>query len=406
MTDHLIPSLAWVTAAAVLAPFIASIVPGRLVPIIVAEIFLGVILGQSGLGVILPNDSLDVLGRLGFALLMFVSGIEIDLDILVRRAPASTRPGPGRPLAWSIGIVLGTFALSVAGALLIWSDTRPLPHILFLAVVLSTTSVGILVPTLKERGLTTVPFGQILLAVGILADFVTMLSVSVLAVWITGGSIVSGLLPLLFVLIVSGVGLAIVRAGRSSRLRAVAGRLDTPTGRVPLRAAFALVFALALLAETLGAELVLAAFLAGIIVGRLVPRGATLRGQIDALAYGFLIPMFFFSVGVGFDLPALVSSPATVGALPALLAVAYVNKIVPVIPLRRYFAWDEVLGGGLLLSARLSLIIAAAAIGLRIGVLDPALNSAMILLAVITSIVSPTLFNLVTRRLERSPVST
>ncbi len=405
MSDHLIPTLAWVTAAAVVAPVIASIVPGRLVPIIVAEILLGVMLGQSGVGVILPNESLDVLGRLGFAMLMFVSGIEIDLDILVRRAPGADKAGPARPLAWSVGIVLGTFALSVAGAWAIWGATRPLAHVLFLAVVLSTTSVGILVPTLKERGLTAVPFGQILLAVGILADFLTMLSVSVLSVWITGGSVASGVLPILFVVLVTGVGMIIVRLGRATRARALAGRLDTPTGRVPLRAAFALVFALAFLAEVLGAELVLAAFLAGIIVGRLVPRGATIRAQIDALGFGFLIPMFFFSVGVGFDLPALLSSAATVAALPALIVVAYVNKIVPVIPLRRYFGWNDVVGGGLLLSARLSLIIAAAAIGLRIGVLDPALNAAMILLAVFTSIVSPTLFNLVTRRLPSGPSS-
>ncbi len=401
MPHDLIPTLAWVSAAAALAPIVAASLPRRIVPIIVAEIVLGMIVGQSGLGLIVPNPSLDLLSLLGFAMLMFVSGLEIDLDILVRRA-SGARGGPGRPLAWSIAIVLGTFALSVAGAYAIFGATRPISHVLFLAVVLSTTSVGIIVPTLKERGLTAGPYGQILLAGGILADFLTMLSVSVLGVWIVGGGITEGLLPLFFVMVAAGAGVVIKRLGRSAALRAFVGRLDTPTGRLPLRTTFLLLFLLALVAERLGAELVLAAFLAGIIVGELTPREAIRREQIESLAYGFLIPMFFFGVGVGFDLPALLSSRETLAAFPALIAIAYANKILPVIPLRRYFSWTEVLGGGLLLSARLSLIIAAAAIGLRIGVLDSALNSAMILLAVITAIVSPALFNIVLRPVRRT----
>jgi Kef-type K+ transport system membrane component KefB len=221
-----------------------------------------------------------------------------------------------------------------------------------------------------------------------------MLLVSVLAAWLSGGESARAWLPLAFLMLAAIAGVVIHRFARKGSMRDYMQRLDTPTGRMPLRAAFALMLVFALAAEQLGAELVLAAFLAGIIVGALVPRGAPVLAQLEALGFGFLIPMFFFSVGVGFDLPALLSSRETLIAMPALILLAYANKVLAVLPLRRFFPWREVLGGGMLLSARLSLIIAAAAIGMRLGVLDSALNSAMILLAIFTSLVSPVLFNL------------
>jgi Kef-type K+ transport system membrane component KefB len=388
-----IPTLAWVSVAALLAPIVSALLPRRLLPIIVAEILLGIVAGQSGLRLIEPNPVLAVLGWLGFAMLMFVSGIEIDLKVLLPHGRA-VRSGPRRPLSWSMAIVLATFLISVAGAFLIFGAERPLSHVVFLALVLSTTSVGIVVPTLKERGIAAGAFGQILLAGSILADLLTMLLVSVLAAWMSGGESARAWLPLAFLMLAAIAGVVIHRFARKGSMRDYMQRLDTPTGRMPLRSALALLFVFALAAEQLGAELVLAAFLAGVVVGALVPRGAPVLTQLEALGFGFLIPMFFFGVGVGFDLPALLSSRETLLALPALILLAYANKVLAVLPLRRFFPWREVLGGGMLLSARLSLIIAAAAIGMRLGVLDSALNSAMILLAIFTSLVSPVLFNL------------
>jgi len=392
MSPDLIPTLACVSAAAALAPIVAALVPRRVLPIIVAEILLGIVAGPSGLGLIEPNPVLAVLSTLGFAMLMFFAGMEIDLKVLVANSGVG-RVGPRRPLAWSIAIVLTTFFISVAGSYLVFGGARPFAHVLFLALVLSTTSVGIVVPTLKERGLTAGPYGQILLAGAILADFLTMLLISVLAASMSGGDAARTWLPVLFVLLAAGVGIVVLRLGRTAASRRYVARLDTPTGQMSLRAAFALVFVLALVAEHLGAELVLAAFLAGIVVGAVVPRTGAMHAEIEALGFGFLIPMFFFAVGVGFDLPALLASDVTLAALPALVLIAYANKILAVLPLARYFSWNEVVSGGVLLSARLSLIIAAAAIGMRLGVLDSALNAAMILLAIFTAVVSPLLFN-------------
>lgn len=392
MHHELIETLVWTSAAAALAPLLAAWLPRRVLPVVIIEIVLGMLAGPSGFAFIAPNPTLELLGLLGFAALMFVSGIEIDLDLLTRNPGAVL--GPRRPLAWSLAMVLATFALSVAGALLIWGVDRPIFELLFLALVLSTTSVAIVVPTLKERALTRNAFGQILLACAILADLLTMLGVSMLGASIAGGNLARSALPLLFLLLAALAAVFVYRlAGRASLVTLFA-RLDGPTSRLPMRAAFALLFALALLAQGFGAELVLAAFVAGIAVGSISPRGSGLRDRIESTGFGLLIPMFFFSVGVGFDLPALLASPETLSAMPALILVAYANKLVPMLSLWRYFAWREIFGGGVLLSARLSLIIAAAAIGARLGVIDAALNAAIILLAVFTCIVSPALFNL------------
>ena len=391
MRHELVVTLAWVSAAAALAPLLTAALPRRVVPVIVAEIVLGIAVGPSGFGLLTPNPALDLLAGLGFALLMFVSGIEIDLRLLTRNTSAA---GPRRPLLWTLPIVLATFALSFAGASWLWRGERGTAELLFLSFVLSTTSVGIVVPTLKERALTATAFGQLLLACAILADLFTMIGVSVIAAWIAGGELLRALQPLLFVLVAALGCLLLVRFGRGTATLALLRTLDTPTARWPMRAAFALLFALALLAEALQAEMVLAAFVAGIAVGAMSPRGSALRDRVEASGFGLLIPMFFFGVGVGFDLPALLASPATLAALPALLMLAYGNKIVPMLPLRGFFGTRELLGGGVLLAARLSLVIAAAAIGVRLGVLDAALNAAMILLALCTAVLSPVLFNL------------
>ena len=392
MRHELIATLAWVSAASALAPLVAAVLPRRLLPVVIVEIVLGMLAGTSGFAFVTPNAALELLGLVGFAALMFVSGIEIDLGILARNADSTG--GPRRPLLMSVAMVLATFVLSSLGAALIWHGTRPIVELLFLALVLSTTSVAIVVPTLKERALTACAFGQIVLACAILADLLTMLGVSMLGASIAGGDVAKSALPLLFVAVAALVAGLVWHLARSPAFAALFARLDSPTSRLPMRAAFALLFALAWLAQGFGAELVLAAFVAGIAVGAISPRGSALRERIEASGFGFLIPMFFFSVGVGFDLPALLASPQTLAAMPALIALAYANKLVPMLPLARWFAWREVLGGGALLSARLSLVIAAAAIGARLGVIDAALNAAIILLAMFTCIISPALFNL------------
>jgi len=147
------------------------------------------------------------------------------------------------------------------------------------------------------------------------------------------------------------------------------------------------------LAEALGLEVILGAFLAGALVSILsAEREGVLREKLDALGYGFFVPLFFITVGVGFDLQALVASPSSLILVPVLIAAAYAVKMVPALLWRLSFSWRESLAAGVLLSSRLSLIIAAAAVALNLGLISPAVNAAVILVAIVTCTVSPMLF--------------
>jgi Trk K+ transport system NAD-binding subunit len=148
------------------------------------------------------------------------------------------------------------------------------------------------------------------------------------------------------------------------------------------------------LAEWLGTEIILGAFLAGAIISVLAEReGSHLHLKMEAIGFGFFVPIFFIMVGVRFDLPALLSAPRALLLVPLLLVVAYAIKFLAALLYRFNFSWRETLAAGALLSSRLSLIIAAAAIALELGIIDQAINSGIVLVAIVTCTLSPVLFN-------------
>jgi Trk K+ transport system NAD-binding subunit len=148
------------------------------------------------------------------------------------------------------------------------------------------------------------------------------------------------------------------------------------------------------LAESFGVEVILGAFLAGAIAS-LVSGGEDDAAQekLDAIGYGFFIPIFFIMVGVRFNLQAVFQSTEGLILLAWLVSIAFVVKMIPALLLKFQFNWRQTLGGGMLLSSRLSLIIAASSIALGIGLISETVNSDIILLAIITCTISPFLFN-------------
>jgi Kef-type K+ transport system membrane component KefB len=146
--------------------------------------------------------------------------------------------------------------------------------------------------------------------------------------------------------------------------------------------------------------LILGAFLAGAIVSLLrQPEGAELVHQLDAIGFGFFIPIFFIMVGVDFNLTVLMESPQALVLVPILLFAAILVKILPTLVFHMNFTCRETIGAGVLFSARLSLIIAASAIGLRLGVISETVNSPIILVAIITVAAAPLIFNRVIPKL-------
>lgn len=366
----------------------------RWLPVVVGEILVGVLIGRSGLNLVRPDATLEFLAEIGLAILMFLSGLEIDFTLLASRTAG--RPRRVGPLPLSIVSFLLT--LGMAAAIARELVTRGLADdFVMVGLILSTTSLGIVLPVLKERRLSAGPFGQTLLLAALLADFITMLLITVyVTVRAKGLSLDILLVALLFVaaLIAFRVGQA---ALRRSAADLVFDDIVPVSSKTRLHGSMALLLAFVILAGLLGAEMILGAFLAGVVLSLLSgPRQTQLKGDLDAIGFGFFIPVFFLMVGVQFDFPALLRSRRTWVLAPLMLGAAYLIKVLPALVFRLRFTWKETFAGGFLLSSRLSLIIAASGIGLRLGAIDEPTNAAFILVAAVTATLSPVLFNRLT----------
>jgi len=382
--------------------FLAFLVPITLsrfrklrLPIVVGEIIAGIIIGRSGFGWVQHHEIiLDLLAELGFVFLMFLSGLEIDFSSLgLFTGNPKTDRQPASPFRLAGISFLLTLALSTGiGFVFTWTGLTSNPWMI--ALILSTTSLGVVVPVLKEQGLSGGRFGQTLLIAALIADFVTMLLITVVVAALSHGITLDILLiGLLFVAFFLMYYFGGIFFNRIKGVRRVLEELSSATAQIKVRAAFTMMLIFVALAEMLGTEVILGAFLAGAIVSLLKrPEDEALMGQLDAIGYGFFIPIFFIMVGVDFNLTSLISSPSALLLVPLLLVSAAFVKLLPALIFKSSFSWKQTLAAGTLLSSRLSLIIAASAIGLRIGVISEPFNAAIILVAVATVVIAPPLF--------------
>lgn len=395
-------SLVLVALLAFVVPLLTARVRALPLPVVVGEILAGILVGRSGLNLVRPDPLLEFMSAFGLAYLMFLSGLELDFDQLLpgsrHRGEAGRRASPfGHPLL----LPLLAFALSLAASL---SAAQYLTRLGLIrepwlaGFIFATTSLGIVLPVLKERRLAATPYGQGLLAYASLADFATML---LIAAWAAAQGR-SAVRDLLYLFLFLALFVLIYRSGTSfTRHPLVRRLLDAATGHFDVRASMALVLVFLALAQQLGVETILGAFLAGAIISLLGGGrnlGEHLRVKLDAIGFGFFIPFFFILFGANLDLWSAFASGRTWYLLPAFLLVAYAVKVVPILILRFRFTWADTLAGGLLVSAQLSLTIAAAEIGLRLGALDEETVSAFLLMAILTSTLSPMAFS----RLARS----
>ncbi len=386
-----------ISLLAFLVPLLTSFFKKLFIPVMVGEILCGMVIGKSGLDLIPDGPWLSFLSHFGFAYLMFLSGIELDFDLMRPRKITSSgwslRRCFSEPLYLSISIFLLRLLISTCAAWFFWK-TGLASQAWLMTLILSTTSLGVVLMILKEQGSIEGDFGQILLATSVLADLITVVLMTMGFIYYTHGwdhrLFLVGLL-FLAVLVADWIknrleGIPLVRR--------VFVDMAHATSQLRVRGVFALMLIFVVFAQSLGAEVILGAFLAGALVSK-ISRGEipNLQLKLDAIGYGFFIPIFFIMVGVNFDLHALTASSASLVLIPVLIVTAYAVNLLSGLLLYVRFNWRETLAGGILLSARLSLIVAAAAIGLEMGAISPALNSAIIIMALSTCMTSPVLFN-------------
>lgn len=373
-----------IAAAAFALPPLAARVQ---LPAVVLEILFGILVGPI-LGWIQADPFIGALGELGFLMLLFLAGFEIDLGIFERSG--------ARPIVRGGLLFVLTLLIAGAGALAVGEG-------IFMALVLATTSVGLVVPTLRASRTLASPLGQDILIAAVIADFATLVIVSLVALVIQIGFDVRLLaFPLFLVLVpASFIGLRALAWWRPERFVRFFDARDPDA--LGVRFAIAMLLGYAGLATVLGIEPALGAFAAGTGVATVFRYRGQLDHTLEGLGYGFLIPVFFIGVGLGFRLSAF-DNIAAIGFVFVLLVISVVVKLVPaLLVLSGRFGLRSASAGGLLLAARLSLIIVVARIGLQLGVISPDLEAQIILLAALTATLAPLGYRLVAELRERGP---
>jgi Kef-type K+ transport system membrane component KefB len=351
------------------APLLLGLFPRLLLPSVVLEIVAGIVVGPSVLGWVEVDEAVEVVALLGLAFVLFLAGLEIEFEKLRGRV---------------LRLTLVAFAISFAIALVVSlglsaADLVDTP--LLVAIILCATSLGVLVPVLKDSGQLATTFGQLIIAAASIADFgaIILLSIFFSGEGGTGSTLL--LLGALFAL-AAAVFVAVKGAERSRRLREDLVRLQDTTAQIRVRASLVLLVGFAALAESLGLEVILGAFIAGAIVS-LVDRDQRMthpdfRHKLEAVGFGFFIPAFFVTSGVRFDLDALTASVSNLLMVPIFLAALLLARGVPAIVYRGALDARQTAIAGLMQATSLPFIVAATAIGRELDLIDAAASAAMI----------------------------
>ncbi|MBM4246715.1 MAG: cation:proton antiporter [Deltaproteobacteria bacterium] len=309
---------------AALAPLFNEL-PIRLrLPLVVLELLFGMIVGPYGLDLIVAEGNLRLLSALGLSFLFFLAGMELDFSAL--NGPPLRLGALGWLLSIAVALV-ATYALAAAGLV---NDP------LLIAVALATTAIGTLLPILREAGDIDTRFGRFVLGAGALGEFGPIVLFSLVLANSEGGVMRHSALLVTFVVIALACAAVFLRI-RPPHVVDVLARGLVSTNQLPIRMSMLLLGGLVVLADVLGLDILLGAFAAGTLVG-LVARGPgtePFHDKLDAIGFGFLIPIFFVTSGAQMDLPALFASADSLARVPLFLALLLLVRGLPALLYRK-----------------------------------------------------------------------
>jgi len=370
-----------VVLVALAAPILVDLLPRIRLPSVAVELGAGIVIGPSLLGWVGLDTPLQLLSSLGLAFLLFLAGLEIDLERL--RDPVARLAGRAflASMVLAGGVGLGLHALGAEGG--------PL----FLAVVLLSTSLGVVVPLLKDEDEVATDFGQLVMVAGSLAEFGSLVLLTLL--FSTGDSASSPevrvVLLVAFALAVGVAGLAIARTWRSPWLSDALDRLDDTSAQLRVRAAIVVLVVFVTLAAHLGVEAILGAFVAGALLRAADrDRERTHFGtKLEAIGFGFLVPIFFVASGIRFDLDALLGRASALVWVVCFLLGLLVVRALPSLLYRPQFGHRRAAVGGVLQATSLSFPVVAAHIGQEIGQLDAETGAALVAAGLLSVVLFP-----------------
>jgi Kef-type K+ transport system membrane component KefB len=375
--DNLVAVLA---VAAV--PLILAAVPRVPVPGPVLEIVAGIVLGPAVLNLVKPDQAVQLVSTIGLAFLLFLAGLEIDVRHF--RGPRARLAGLALGLSALLALIIG-IVLHAAGVV-----ESPL----LVGIILIATSLGLIIPILEDAGVADRPVGQFAIAGAALGE---VSSVVLLSLFFSGHATAIGpkllLLSLLGVLVVLLV-IATLRIERSMWITRTLNRLADTSAQVRIRLSMLLVVGLGALATHLGFGAILGAYIAGAILG-LVDADAEhkhplFHPKLDAIGYGFLIPVFFVTSGLTFNLSVLFSSASTLLRVPLFLLALLVVRGLPAVLYRSALtSIRDVAAAGLLQATSLTFVVAATTIGLQLHAISSANAAALVTAGLLSVIIFP-----------------
>ena len=370
-----------IAAMAVLVPLISGLLPRLPVPGAALEVIAGILIGPSVLGWVRIDAPVQVLSDLGLGILLFLAGLEIDIERL---------RGPLARLAVSAFAVSAVLALLCAYAFRLAGQAE---QPLLLAIILMSTSTGLLLPLLKDAGEESTAFGQLVMTAAALAEIVPIMLLSLFfsATSATPGAQAVSLAIFIVLIVLSGTALAWVRrlepAGR------LLNRLSDSSAQLRVRASLTLALAFGVLAYRFGFASILGAFAAGLLV-RIVDLARhsphpQFQVKLEGIGFGFLVPIFFISTGVAFPLKALLTNPAALAEVPLFLAALLLVRGLPALLYVRFAGRRRAVAAGLLQATTLTFVIVAAQIGLADGKITPTAAASLLTAGLLSAILFP-----------------
>ncbi len=381
-----------VAVVAVAVPILLGLAPRMPIPATVIEIVAGILIGPAVLGWVRVDEPIDVLSRLGVAFLLFLAGFELDFHTLRGR---SLRLG----LLGFVGSIIIGLALTVplgAGGVVL--------NPLLITVILCSTSLGIVVPVLKDADQLRSHFGGLVVAACSVAEFG---SIVLLSMFFSGRGAPRPLvttikLALLFVAVLAIAALT-VRARRPGRLSRTVQRLQDTSAQIRVRLAVLILLGLLVLSQTLGFDSILGAFLAGALLSALThpdrdPAAETFKRKIEAVGFGVFVPVFFVTTGIQFPLSALFSDPASSLRIVLFLALLLAVRGAPALVFRADISKAQTVAAGLMQATSLSFIVMATTVGVSLRELRPVNAAALVAAGMLSVLLFPAAALVILRR--------
>jgi len=381
MPEISLTGLLIVAAIAFVVPLGLSLVPALRIPSVVIEIAVGIVIGPAVLGLAEVDVPLQVMALLGLAFLLLLAGLEIDLDRLRGARLRSAAIGFVVSVAIALGIGLGLYAAGLIEAPLL------------VAIILSSTSLGIVIPVLTDTGQANTTLGQLVIAGSSIADFGAVI---LLSLFFSGDSSSVGATLLLigaFVVLVIATGVALAEVEHSSRLSSALVRLQDTSAQIRVRGALLLLIGLVVVAQLLGLEVILGAFFAGAVL-KLLDRDEMMthtgfHTKLQAVGFGVFIPFFFVTSGMQLDVRALLGGGAALALVPVFLLALLLARGLPAALYGPMVGNRSSLAAALLQATSLPFIVAATGIGMDLGILSPADGAAMVVAGLLSVVLFP-----------------